>query len=171
MRLASSASFRLTRSLLRIFVIILGPECVRTDAAAKPMDSARSINARHSSAVRTPETVKTSGSTNTGSNVIDLGRPTEGFYDTASLRSQQASQLRLVYQKETTLPKRRCPRRDKPKDVNKVSRRCKPNEAPTAKPRPCVKTMLGGSEPRLRPGLGVGSRFVGIEFDVRNVKC
>ena len=40
----------------------------------------------------------------------DLRHITEGFYDTASLRSQQASQHRPVYQKEITLPKRRCPR-------------------------------------------------------------
>ena len=40
-------------------------------------------------------------------------RLTEGFYDTASHRSQQASQLPTVYKKETTLPKRRNPRRGK----------------------------------------------------------
>ena len=34
-----------------------------------------------------------------------VGRLTEGFYDTASHRSQQESQHKTVYQKETTLPK------------------------------------------------------------------
>ena len=41
-------------------------------------------------------------------------RTTEGFYDTASRRSQKPSQHNSVYQKEPTLPKRRCPRRCKP---------------------------------------------------------
>ena len=67
---------------------------------------------------------------------------TEGFYDTASRRSQQASQHQTVYQKETTLPKRRCPRRGKPKHVTEAIKRGKPNNALIAKPRPCVKTML-----------------------------
>ena len=68
---------------------------------------------------------------------------TEGFYDTASLRSQQASQHQTVYQKENTLPKRRCPRRGKSKHVTEAIKRGKPNDAPRTKPRPCVKTMLG----------------------------
>ena len=46
---------------------------------------------------------------------------TEGFYDTASLRSQQVSQHPTVYQKETALPKRRCPRRGKPKYVTEAA--------------------------------------------------
>ncbi|WP_419195345.1 hypothetical protein, partial [Novipirellula herctigrandis] len=44
-------------------------------------------------------------------------RITEGFYDTASLRSQKVSQQQSVYQKEQALPKRRCPRRGKPRLV------------------------------------------------------
>jgi len=39
-----------------------------------------------------------------------LGRTTEGFYDTASHPSQQASQHRTVYQRKAPLPKRWCPR-------------------------------------------------------------
>ena len=45
---------------------------------------------------------------------------TEGFYDTASHRSQQVSQHQSVYQKETALPKRRCPRRYKPKCITET---------------------------------------------------
>ena len=67
---------------------------------------------------------------------------TEGFYDTASRRSQQASHLDSVYQKEITLPKRRCPRRGILERDNGANRVCKPNDAPKTKPRPCVKTML-----------------------------
>ena len=52
---------------------------------------------------------------------VHLSRTTEGFYDTASHRSQQASQHKTVYQKETTLPKRRCPRRDKPNRIIEAS--------------------------------------------------
>ena len=75
---------------------------------------------------------------------IRCERTTEGFYDTASRRSQQASQHQAVYQKKPTLPKRRCPRRDKSKCLTEAIKRGKPNDAPTAKPRPCVKTMLCG---------------------------
>ena len=71
---------------------------------------------------------------------------TEGFYDTASHRSQQVSQHQAVYQKETTLPKRRCPRRGKPKRATEVVKRRKPNDCPTTKPWPCVKTMLSDIE-------------------------
>ena len=70
------------------------------------------------------------------------GRTTEGFYDTASHRSQQASQHQSVYQKEKTLPKRRCPRRGKPERDNGANQFCKPNDASMTKPRPCVKPML-----------------------------
>ena len=59
-----------------------------------------------------------------------------------SHRRQKASQHISVYQKETTLPKRRCPRRDKPARDNGAKARGKPNDAPTTKPWPCVKTML-----------------------------
>ena len=52
---------------------------------------------------------------------ISVGRTTEGFYDTASHRSQQASQHQSVYQKETTLPKRRCPRCGQPKHTIEVN--------------------------------------------------
>ena len=52
--------------------------------------------------------------------LFSVGRVTEGFYDTASHRSQQASQHQTAYQKESTLPKRRCPRRGKPKRVNEA---------------------------------------------------
>ena len=75
-------------------------------------------------------------------------RLTEGFYDTASHRSQQASQHQLVYQKEITLPKRRCPRRGKPTRDNGVNEIRKPNHAPKTKPRPCVKTMLAARAQR-----------------------
>ena len=51
----------------------------------------------------------------------DLIRPTEGFYDTASLRGQKVSQHQSVYQKEHTLPKRRCPRRGKLIDAIEAS--------------------------------------------------
>ena len=51
---------------------------------------------------------------------FDSERLTEGFYDTASHRSQQVSQHPTVYQKETALPKRRCPRRGKPKYVTEA---------------------------------------------------
>ena len=71
-----------------------------------------------------------------------LRRTTEGFYDTASHRSQQASQHQTVYQKETMLPKRRCPRRCKPKHVFEASKQGKAKNAPMTKPWPCVKTML-----------------------------
>ena len=55
------------------------------------------------------------------SNLFTVGRTTEGFYDTASLRRQKASQHQSVYQKQTALPKRRCPRRGKPKRVTEGS--------------------------------------------------
>ena len=71
---------------------------------------------------------------------------TERFYDTASHRSQQASQHQPVYQKETTLPKRRCPRRGKPKRVIEAINRGKSSDAQTTKPRLCVKTMLADAE-------------------------
>ena len=63
-----------------------------------------------------------------------LGPTTEGFYDTASLRSQKASQHKTVYQKETTLPKRRCPRRGKPtsrqrSEQTTQTKRCSKDEA------------------------------------------
>ena len=74
--------------------------------------------------------------------IFDLGPTTEGFYDTASHRSQQVSQHPTVYQKETALPKRRCPRRGKPKRHNGAIARGKPNGAPRTKPWPCVKIML-----------------------------
>ena len=73
---------------------------------------------------------------------VALGHITEGFYDTASLRSQKCSQHGAVYQKGITLPKRRCPRRCKPERDNGASEICKPSDAPRTKPRPCVKTML-----------------------------
>ena len=79
-----------------------------------------------------------------------LSPTTEGFYDTASHRSQQASQHSIVYQKETTLPKRRCPRRCKPICDNGANRRGKPNYAPTTKPGPCVKTMVYAVTPAKR---------------------
>ena len=44
--------------------------------------------------------------------------------------------------KETTLPKRRCPRRGKPKHVTEAVKHRKPNDFPSTKPRPCVKNML-----------------------------
>ena len=50
--------------------------------------------------------------------VSQLSCLTGGFCDTASLRSQQASQHGTAYQKEITLPKRRCPRRCKPERDN-----------------------------------------------------
>ena len=78
---------------------------------------------------------------------------TEGFYDTASLRSQKSSQYRRVYQKETTLPKRRCPRRRKPTRDNGAKVRGKPYDAPTTKPWPCVKTMLCDSQSLFSPPL------------------
>ena len=77
------------------------------------------------------------------------GRTTEGFYDTASLRSQKSSQHKIVYQKENALPKRRCPRRCKPERDNGANEPCKPNDAPKTKPRPCVKTMLADTRLRL----------------------
>ena len=45
---------------------------------------------------------------------------TEGFYDTASHRSQQTWQHQTVYQKDTTLLERRCPRHGKPKHVTEA---------------------------------------------------
>ena len=77
-----------------------------------------------------------------GAVAIRFVRTTEGFYDTASLRSQLASQHQTVYQKESRLPKRRCPRRGKPARHNGANKRGKPNDAPTTKPWPCVKNML-----------------------------
>ena len=47
-----------------------------------------------------------------------FGHLTASFCDTASHRSQQASQRQTVCQKETTLPKRRCPRCCEPKRDN-----------------------------------------------------
>ena len=76
-------------------------------------------------------------------------RTTEGFYDTASHRSQQASQHQTVYQKDTTLPKRRCPRRCKPMNYNGAIEYRKPNDAPTTKPWPSVKNMLADTTPLL----------------------
>ena len=73
-----------------------------------------------------------------------VGRTTEGIYDTASLRSQKASQHKTVYQEEATLPKRRCPRRCKPARDNGANEHDKPNDAPGTKPWSCVKTMLSG---------------------------
>ena len=60
---------------------------------------------------------------------------TEGFYDTASLRSQKASQHQIVYQKETTLPKRRCPRRRKPKCVIEAVNICLLYTSPSPRDR------------------------------------
>ena len=97
---------------------------------------------------------------------LDLCRTTEGFYDTASLRSQQTSQLQSVYQKEITLPKRRCPRRGKPKRDNEANEHGKPNDAPTTKPWLCVKTMLCDRQPRVRSDrtpIGAESRSVNIQ--------
>ena len=82
--------------------------------------------------------------------VDSLGPLTEGFYDTASLRSQEMSQHGTVYQKEITLPKRRCPRRCKPKRANGANESCKPNDDLKTNPRPCVKTMLCDPEAALR---------------------
>ena len=84
----------------------------------------------------------TAGASNERGRHSWLSRLTEGFYDTASLRSQKASQHTSVYQKETTLPKRRCPRRCKPTRDNGAKDLGKPNDTPRTKPWPCVKTML-----------------------------
>ena len=56
------------------------------------------------------------------------------------------SQLRIVYQKEISLPKRRCPRLSaawQTRTRQRSERICKLNDAPRTKPRLCVKTMLG----------------------------
>ena len=66
-----------------------------------------------------------------------------------SPKRQQASQHQTVYQKDTTLPKRRCPRRCKPMNYNGAIEYRKPNDAPTTKPWPSVKNMLPDTTPLL----------------------
>ena len=99
-----------------------------------------------------------------------LGHTTEGFYDTASHRSQQTSQHQTVYQKEITLPKRRCPRRSKPKHIIEAVKRGKPSKSPTPKPRPCVKTMLCGGPSVVavwvEQSKEVIEQFVGLDISV-----
>ena len=63
-------------------------------------------------------------------------------FNANDLVPQQASQHKSFYQRISTLPKRPCPRRGKLTRDNGAKEHGKPNDAPTTKPRPCVKTML-----------------------------
>lgn len=69
---ASARAERSTLSLLRILVIIFAPERVRTEAASKPMDSARRTRTSHSAGEKTPVTVKISGSMNSAVNSVKI---------------------------------------------------------------------------------------------------
>ena len=51
----------------------------------------------------------------------DRGRAAEGFYDTDTTKASMCRSSKQVYQKEITLPKRRCPRRGKPGRDNGVN--------------------------------------------------
>ena len=89
------------------------------------------------------------------SSINSVGRLTEGFYDTASHRSQQASQHKNSLPKRTHVAKEAVSAARQTKTRQRSERICKPNDASTTKPRPCVKTMLCDLRPiHFRPDVG-----------------
>ena len=70
------------------------------------------------------------------------GRLTEGFYDTASLRSQQAFATAISLPKRNHVAKEAVSAALQTKKRQRRDKCGKPNDAPTTKPWLCVKTML-----------------------------
>ena len=67
---------------------------------------------------------------------------TEGFYDTASLRRQKASQHKNSLPKRNHVAKEAVSTAWQTSPRHRNDQRGKPNDAPVAKPWPCVKSML-----------------------------